>query len=86
MEAARVLWIQEPTMSSPKPGSKIYHRGSDRLFESVENAVRYVMETLTAYERSTAMIQTDSRTIHLPDIEAMHAHMKAAGGQDYGGS
>jgi hypothetical protein len=46
------------------------------MFESVENAVIFVMETLSERDRSSAMIQTDHRSIHQPDIEGIYASIK----------
>jgi len=77
MEAAKVLWMPEPEMVARPPGSQIIPGGRDRQFESVENAVRFVMEDLSEYERGNAIIQTDSGTIHRADIEAMYAQQKA---------
>jgi hypothetical protein len=46
------------------------------MFESVENAVIFVMETLSQRDRNSAMIQTDHRSIHQPDIEGIYASIK----------
>jgi hypothetical protein len=54
----------------------VISRGRGRQFESVENAVRFVMEKLDPSDRATAMIQTDNRPIHLDDIQAINAGMK----------
>jgi hypothetical protein len=62
-------------MMKPIPGKKILH-GKERKFESVENAVIFVMETLSDSDRGTAMIQTDQRSIHHPDIQAIYAGIK----------
>lgn len=73
-EAATVFW-QPTEMIKATPGAKIM-RGKDRKFESVENAVTFVMETLSEHDRGTAMIQTDQRSIHPPDIRAIYEGMK----------
>jgi hypothetical protein len=73
-EAATVLW-HSTEMFKPEPHSKI-SRGRDRQFESVENAVRFVMETLSDGDRATAMIQTDNRSIHLDDIVAIYGGLQ----------
>jgi hypothetical protein len=70
MEAATAFW-HSTAMFTPEHHAVI-SRGRDRQFESVENAVRFVMEKLDPRDRSTAMIQTDSRSIHLADIEAIY--------------
>jgi hypothetical protein len=73
-EAATVFW-HSTDMLKPEHHGKI-SRGRDRKFESVENAVRFIMESLSAGDRSTAMIQTDQRSIQLPDIEAIYGVLK----------
>jgi hypothetical protein len=70
MEAATAFW-HSTAMFTQQPHAVI-SRGRDRQFESVENAVRFVMEKLDPRDRATAMIQTDSRSIHLADIEAIY--------------
>jgi hypothetical protein len=72
-ETATVFWY--PPITSPTPGSKIIH-GKERMFESAENAVVFVMETLPEQHRHTAMIKTDHRSIHQPDIEGIYAGIK----------
>jgi hypothetical protein len=72
-ETATVFWY--PPTTNPTPGSKIIH-GKERMFESVENAVVFVMETLPEQHRHTAMIKTDHRSIHQPDIEGIYAGIK----------
>jgi hypothetical protein len=47
--------------------------GRDCKFESVENAVRFVMEELSDEDRATAIIQTDNETIHIENIQKMYA-------------
>jgi hypothetical protein len=72
-DTATVFWY--PPSTDPTPGSKVIH-GKERMFESVENAVVFVMETLPEQHRDTAMIQTDHRSIHQPDIEGIYASIK----------
>ena len=62
-------------MFESAPHSKI-SRGRERQFESVANAVTLVMEKLEPGDRATAMIQTDSRSIHLADIEAIYRGLR----------
>jgi hypothetical protein len=71
MEAATAFWHSTAMLAS-QPHGKIL-RGRDRQFESVENAVKFVMEKLDPGDRATVMIQTDNRSIHLADIEAIYA-------------
>jgi len=73
-EAATVFW-HSTDMFKPEPHGKI-SRGRDRKFESVENAVRFVMESLSDGDRATAIIHTDDRSIHLDDIVAMYDSLK----------
>ena len=77
MEAATAFWHPVEMREAVK-GSKILG-GKERAFESVENAVRFIMEDLSDSDRGTAMIQTDGRSIHIADIEKMYlANKKAA--------
>jgi len=72
-DTATVSWYQP--IDNPIHGSKVIH-GKERMFESVQNAVVFVMETLPERDRSSAMIQTDHRSIHQPDIEGIYAGIK----------
>jgi hypothetical protein len=71
METATAFW-HSTAMFTPQRHAAI-SRGRDRQFESVDKAVRFVMEKLEPGDRATAMIQTDTRSIHLADIEAIYA-------------
>jgi hypothetical protein len=77
-DAATVSWTPEAPMMLVQPGQRILHTRDERKFSSLENALRYVMETLPAGLRSTAMIQTDDASIQIEDIERMYAGL--AGG------
>jgi hypothetical protein len=71
-EAATVYWFH--VEANPfTVGDPINNGGRDCKFESLENAVRFVMEELSGGDRASALIQTDSRTIHIADIEKMYA-------------
>jgi hypothetical protein len=76
-EAATAFWISEPKMMAAKSDEPVFRRGKDRQFESLENAVRFVMEDLSDRDRPTAMIQTDNASIQFGDIERLHRGMKA---------
>jgi hypothetical protein len=78
-QSATVLWIPEPTMTAVRLGRPIFQRGKDRQFESLENAVRFVMEDLSAGDRPTAMIQTDDASIPFRDIARLHKGARGAG-------
>jgi hypothetical protein len=70
MEPALAMWhTLEDAVQNPE--TKIFS-GEQRTFESVENAVLFVMETLSPANRATAMIQTDSRSIDSAEIEAIY--------------
>ena len=72
-DTATVFWYRP--IDNPIPGSRVIH-GKERMFESVENAVVFVMETLPEQHRQTALIKTDHRSIHQPDIEGIYAGIK----------
>jgi hypothetical protein len=42
----------------------VYYRGSNRLFESVRNAIRFVMEDLPGQQRPTAEIRTEAGRVY----------------------
>ena len=46
----------------------------NRKFESVENALNFVMENLSWVDRQTALIQTDYGSLHLADIEERYVY------------
>lgn len=66
-EAATVFWmpieLQARIPGTPKPSER------NRKFESVENAVTFVMQELSENDRSYAYIQTDGRYFQLDEIE-----------------
>jgi hypothetical protein len=68
-ETATALWFH---VAAPSADGNIHSEGRDCKFESVENAVRFVMEELSEADRATAVIQTDSGAIPLADIEKMY--------------
>ena len=73
-EAATVFWYSKE-IRRPADGEKKLCE-IDRKFESVENAVTFVMEKLSATERGTSMIMTDSRSIYPTDIKGIYAGLK----------
>ena len=75
MEAATAHWFPVEMTKPLAQHSKIT-TGRERLFESVENAVLFIMETLPEGDRSNATIMTDSITINLADIEKMYLKTK----------
>jgi hypothetical protein len=72
-EAATVYWFQTATAE-----------GSYIKFESLENAVRFVMEELSETDRSTAFIQTDGGDIYIEDIQKMYAASSPPSWEDSG--
>ena len=75
-EPATVFWYSQE-IKKPADGSKKFG-GRDRKFESVENAVTFVMEKLSATERGTSMIMTDSRSIYPMDIKRIYEGLKTS--------
>lgn len=76
-QAATAYWIPTATMMAANPGRPLFQPGRDRQFESLENAVRFVMEKLSDSDRATAMIQTDDASIQDGDIERLHRGLTA---------
>lgn len=72
-EAATVFWYPQE-IKKPADGGKL--GGRDRRFESVENAATFVMEKLSATERGTSIIMTDSRSIYPMDIQGIYEGLK----------
>ena len=73
-EAATVFWYSQE-IKKPADGSKKFG-GRDRKFESVENAVTFVMEKLSATERGTSMIMTHSPSIYPMDMKRIYEDLK----------
>jgi hypothetical protein len=69
-EAATVLWF--PSVTTKPITRMVIHRGEERHFESLENAVRFVMEELSEETRLAAMIQTDSASYDHSDFERVY--------------
>ena len=65
-EAATVCWFP------PVVAGQVVS-GRDRTFESVDNAVTFVMEKMKENERAYAQIVTDSREIGIEEIRRMYA-------------
>jgi hypothetical protein len=65
-EAATAHWFpteaDRPVRYKPEPSK-------DRKFASVDKAVKFLMEQLSAIERSKAHIRTSSRYLSIDDIE-----------------
>lgn len=78
-EAATVFWYSQQS-KKPADGGRL--GGRDRKFESIENAAAFVMEKLSATERATSMIMTDSRSIYSTDIRGIYEGLKAGKGRD----
>jgi hypothetical protein len=74
-KAATVFWYPQATRKSADSARKLDAR--DRKFESVENAAAFVMEKLSATERATSIIMTDSRSIYPMDIKGIYEGLKA---------
>jgi hypothetical protein len=72
-EAATVYWFQTATAE-----------GAHINFESLENAVRFIMEELSEADRSTASIKTVDGDIYLEDIQKMYAASSPPSREDSG--
>jgi hypothetical protein len=75
-EAATVHWLP-PRVYRPVGHEPEAVWGRDRTFESVDDAVLFVMEELGAPERINAYIATASRDISIDAIKRMYAARKA---------
>jgi hypothetical protein len=75
-QVAKVSWIE---IGQPLPtllGSKPLGECRSRDFESVKNAVLFVMEELKCSNRHTALILTDGATLRPDGIEKIYAQIK----------
>ena len=68
-ETATVFWYPHAGNRAADGSTR---GGSDRKFESVETAARFVMEKLSATERGTSMIMTGRRSIYAMDIAVIY--------------
>ena len=75
-EAATVFWTPVK-MTDRRLGQAIVGE-EHRIFESVENALTFVMEDLSWVDRQSVLIQTDYGPLHLADIEERYAHRSRA--------
>ena len=69
-EAATVLWF--PSVTTNPIARIVIHKGEERHFESLENAVRFVMKELSEETRLAAMIQTDRASYDYSDFERLY--------------
>jgi hypothetical protein len=67
-QPANALWT--PAGGFAPPGQ--IGGGQTRAFESVSNAVRFVMEELSPDDRSTAWITTDQGSLRPQEIQALY--------------
>jgi hypothetical protein len=67
-QPANALWI--PAGGLAPPGQ--IGGGQTRSFESVSNAIRFIMEELSPDDRSTAWITTDHGSLTLQEIQALY--------------
>jgi hypothetical protein len=74
-EAAKACWFPAEAYRQDNPPKLVW--GKDRTFESVDEAVTFVMEELSAVERSHASVVTPSRLLGIDNIEQMYAARKA---------
>ena len=74
-EAAKACWFPAEAYRQDNPPKLVW--GRDRTFESVDEAVPFVMEDLSEVERSHASVLTSSRLISIDAIEQIYAARKA---------
>jgi hypothetical protein len=55
-EQASADWMLVPE----RPQDGVIYGGQSRAFESVRNAIRFVMEKIPSHQRATAHVRTDS--------------------------
>ncbi|MGA2792227.1 MAG: hypothetical protein ABSE69_01640 [Roseiarcus sp.] len=67
-QAATVLWTRHQDMSNTNVTG-----GSQRQFDSLRNAVRFVMEELPDVEKGTAFVQTIDRSCPIAEIQEIYA-------------
>jgi hypothetical protein len=72
-QAAKVSWVEGMLT---QPNRKLLPNSKSKDFESVRNALRFIMETLNEGSRPSALIYTDGATLHQADIENMYAKIK----------
>jgi hypothetical protein len=79
-QAAKVTWIVMDEMQSRLPHHPKIEQSQSRSrdFESVKNAVLFVMEKLSGINRTSAMIHTDTRAIQMAEIEVLYSQIKRA--------
>ena len=73
-EAATVRWLRGSSSISHEPEAVL---GRDRTFDSIDEAVTFVMQELRETERTNAYIATAARDISIHDIYRMYAARKA---------
>jgi hypothetical protein len=67
-EAATVLWTRHQDISATNVTG-----GSQRQFDSLRNAVRFVIEELPDLEKDTAFVQTHERSYPIAEIQEIYA-------------
>jgi hypothetical protein len=75
-QPANALWIPAGGVA---PSGQI-GGGQSRSFESVSNAVKFVMEELSPADRSTAWLTTDQGSLTLSEIQALYEAGRSQGG------
>ena len=75
-EAAKVTWLVMDEMQAVSPHHAKIEHSKSRTFESVRNALIFVMEELSAPNRTSAMIHADTREIQMPEIEVLYSQIK----------
>lgn len=74
-KAATVQWV--PFDFQARDADQKLLRGQERLFDSLEKALRFVMETLSEGDRASARILTDNEpALVLVEIERMYGELQ----------
>lgn len=76
-QAATVTWlVMDETQEAASNQPLFVKQSREKKFESVTNAVVFVMEKLSTSNRATAMIHTDAREIQMPETEVLYSQIK----------
>jgi hypothetical protein len=69
-QPADVNWLH----IAPPPGLAGFGE-EERQFESLANAIRFVMEALVNFSRSTALIKTDADHLTFEEIKLLYSRL-----------
>lgn len=72
-QPARVTWVDG---MKTRPDRKIIPNSKSKDFETIREALRFIMEKINIAHRSTAQIHSDALTLYEADIKRMYAEIK----------